>query len=329
MQQIIRQLFFLNIFIIANFTAIHGQNSLLEGHVLEGGNRIFLPTATVTIAQEATNQLIASIATNQNGFFAIPLPVGKRYIIRTHKDGYTSKPIMLEVKFTDSGKKIYADLQMFRLSTTPQLISSEMVNAVKAYGIDTKKIMSTANPDGVNLTSLVQENDVYAEITNATRLADENYIDAYDRELMKSQPIQNNFQSPIKIDPTPPKSGPRINQDLLDSYAPKTENKIIVPESVYGETIVALAQNNPRTQSIPPNYTGYKIAFFSTLTALPATHEIFNQHGNIVLERKKNGLYTYLLGDFLEEKAATTSLIESMLDRYPTATVVALSLIHI
>jgi len=209
------------------------------------------------------------------------------------------------------------------INKTPPLSSPELINAVIEYGIDTKKITPTVNPDGVALENLVDGNDIYAEITNATRLVDENYVEDIDKELLKLQRVPTNYQSPVKIDPTAPNFGPKVNQDIYNPYEQKIERKIIVPEPKLGETMVASAQNNPRTRTLPFNYTGYKIEFFTTLSALPASHEIFNRHGNIVLERKANGLFSYLLGDFQEEQLATTFLEESLLSRYSTATVIS------
>ena len=232
------------------------------------------------------------------------------------------------VKSTDKNKKVFTKVKMFRKPRSifevslAETMPPELINAVIEYGIDAKKITSTVNPDGVALANLVNENDVYAEVTNATRLVDENYVDAADKELMKIQRVPTNYQSPVKIDPSAQKSGPKVNQDLPNPYDQKAVNKIVIPEPKFGETIVAVAQNNPRTQVLSSNYTGYKIEFFTTLSALPASHEIFNRHGNIVLEHKPNGLYSYLLGNFKDKKVAETFLQESLLTRYPTATLI-------
>jgi len=232
------------------------------------------------------------------------------------------------VRPNQQNQKVFAKIKLFRsgshlVDKSPQLSSPEMVRAVTAYGINTKRINADANPDGVALANLVNQNDVYAQITNATRLADENYVDATSEEAMKLYPMLTNYQPTAKIDPSVQNSGPKANEDLPNPYGQNVVDKVIVPVPEYGETIVAVAQNNPRTQSIPSNYSGYKIEFFTSLSALPANHQIFNQHGNIALERKTNGFYSYLLGDFKDKEVAEIFLQESLLNRYPTAIVIA------
>lgn len=302
------------------------QNSKLEGYILEEGNNVYLNAVSIKITEKATNKFITNTTTNERGFFSTMLPAGNTYLFQANKHLFLPQQTIISVKPLD--KKLFVTIKMFRNSgvlvdKSPQLSSPEIVKAVSEYGIDTKKITANVNPDGVALANLVNENDAYSEITNATRLVDENYVDATDEELMKLQPMLTNFQSPVKVDPSAQKSGPKVNEDLPNPYDQKVVDKMIIPEPKYGETIVAVAQNNPRTRILPNSYTGYKIEFFTSLSALPATHKIFTQHGNIVLERKSNGLYSYLLGDFKDKKIAATFLQESLLNRYPTATLIA------
>ncbi len=327
MRQTILRVFSLNIFTIATIIFVFAQNSTLDGYILENGNRGYIGAVSVTITQQGTNKFITSTTTNDDGFFTTSLPVGYQYLIRAYKDSFLSQQAIITVDPANQYKKIFARIKMSRqpdhlVNKSPQLSSPELINAVIEYGIDTKNISPSVNPDGVALTNLVNENDIYAEITNATRLVDENYVDATDKELMKTQPIPTNYQSPVRIDPTPPQSGPKVNKDLLSPYDQKETEKIIIPAPEFGETMVASAQNNPRTKNLPLNYTGYKIEFYTTLSALSATHKIFNRHGNIVLERKENGLYSYLLGDFMDKGSAETFLQETLLNRYPTATLI-------
>ena len=327
MRQTIIGFFFLNIFTICTYA----QNSTLLGYVFEEGNQGYLNAVTVKITQQETNKFVANVTTNQKGAFMAILPVGTTYLLEAQKEHFLPQQIIIQVKSTDQHKKIYAKIKMFRklghqvdqlVEKTPELSTAEMVNAVREYGIDTKKIMPSVNPDGVALANLVNENDVYAEITNATRLVEENYVDAADKEFMKLQPMPTNYQSPVRINPAAPNSGPKVNQDLPNPYDQKVVDKVIIPEPDFGETMVASANNNPRTRTLPPNYTGHKIEFFTTLSALPSAHEIFNRHGNIVLERKANGMFSYLLGDFSDKNKAEIFLQESLLNRYPTATII-------
>jgi len=328
MRQTNIEFFLLNIFILFTTNFLFAQNSTLEAYVFEANNQGYLSDVAIQITQKNTNKFIANTASDDNGFFTTTLPVGETYLLQAHKKGFLSQQISVTTKSTDQYQKVFAKIKMFRsanhlVDQSPQLASPEIVRAVTEYGIDTKKITATANPDGVALANLVNKNDVYAQITNATRLADENYVDATEEEAMKLYPMLTNYQPTVKVDPSAQNSGPKVNEDLPNPYDQKVVDKVIMSEPEVGETMVAIAQNNPRTKTIPSNYAGYKIEFFTSLSALPASHDIFNQHGNIVLERKSNGLYSYLLGDFKDKKIAETFLQESLLNRYPTATLIA------
>lgn len=319
--------FLINIFILLTTSFLFAQNRTLEAYVFEADNRGYLSDVAIQITQKSTNKFITNTASNDEGFFTAMLPIGQTYLIQAHKKGFLSQKISITVTSTTQHQAVFAKIKMFRsanhlVEKSPQLSSPEVVRAVTEYGIDTKKINATVNPDGVALANLVNENDVYAQITNATRLADENYVDATDEELMKLYPMLTNFQPTVKVDPSIQNSGPKINEDLPNPYDQNSVDKVILSEPEFGETMVAVAQNNPRTQTIPTNYTGYKIEFYTSLSALPASHKIFSQHGNIVLERKTNGLYSYLLGNFNDKKIAETFLQESLLNRYPTASLI-------
>ncbi|MFK7981735.1 MAG: hypothetical protein AB8G86_17270 [Saprospiraceae bacterium] len=319
--------FFINIFLLLTSSFLFAQNKTLEAYVFEDGNRGYLSDVAIQITQKSTNNFITSTATNDEGLFTVILSVGETYLIQAHKKGFLSQQINVAVKSTNQPQKVYAKIKMFRrpnhlVDKSPQLSSPEIVQAVTEYGIDTKKITASVNPDGVALANLVHQDDVYAQITNATRLADENYVDASEDESKKLYPMLTNYQPTAKVDPSIQNSGPKINEDLPNPYDQNSVDKVILSEPKFGETMVAVAQNNPRTQTIPTNYNGYKIEFFTSLSALPASHKIFSQHGNIVLERKKNGLYSYLLGSFNDKKVAETFLEESLLNRYPTATLI-------
>ena len=318
----------INIFTLLTTSFLFAQNRTLEAYVFEDGNRGYLSDVAIQITDKSTNKFITNTATNDEGFFTAILPVGQTYLIQAHKKGFLAQQINVAVKSTNQHQKVYAKVKMFRrpkhlVDKSPQLSSPEIVKAVTEYGIDTKKITTTVNPDGVALANLVQQDDIYAQITNATRLADENYVDATVEESMKLYPMLTNYQPTAKIDPSTQNAGPKINEDLPNPYDQNSVDKVIMSRPEFGETMVAVAHNNPRTQTVPTNYTGYKIEFFTSLSALPASHKIFSQHGNIVLERKSNGLYSYLLGSFKDKKVAETFLQESLLNRYPTANLVA------
>jgi outer membrane protein OmpA-like peptidoglycan-associated protein len=77
-----------------------------------------------------------------------------------------------------------------------------------------------------------------------------------------------------------------------------------------------------KPKPIDENFTGYKIEFYNSNAELPASHQIFSKHGNIEVERKKDGTYAYLLGDFGRHKDAKHFLDTVILPRYPNAKLV-------
>ncbi len=51
-------------------------------------------------------------------------------------------------------------------------------------------------------------------------------------------------------------------------------------------------------QSVSKAYTGFVVEFFRSKVALPASHEIFKKHGNIVTDTLGDGSVSYMLGNF-------------------------------
>lgn len=312
----------------------HAQNSTLEGYVFEEKNRGYLEGVSIKVVDATNRELIAHTFTNQEGIFVANVPVGKTYTIQAEKVAFLPKISRVKVRKRKQDKKVYVKIKMRRpdksleqpvlTEKTGVLAPPPVVAIAESYGIDSDKIVPSANPDGVALSAIVTNQDPYAEVTNATRLADENYDNAADREALKYEEIPTAYEPTVKIKPTAPRSEKALNEDMPSAYQPKADKKIIVPAAPqFGETIVATANHLARTKALPNYYTGYKIEFITSFTELPPSHEIFSRHGNIVMERRSNGLYSYLLGDFVEQAAGQKFLEESMVNRYPGANLIA------
>ncbi len=84
--------------------------------------------------------------------------------------------------------------------------------------------------------------------------------------------------------------------------------------------IQPLAAGN--TKSLPSDFEGYMIEFFTSNRKLPADHPIFANHGSITLEQTTQGKYAYLLGDFGDWRDANKFLNSIMLSKYPNARII-------
>lgn len=320
------------LFLIGIFaTTVHAQSSTLQGYIFEDGNQGPIEAVEVQILESTNNQLVTSTATNKYGIFLAKIPVGKTYTIQAKKSIFNPQATTVIIKSSDTDKKVYTKLKMTRKAGTANnfteragiLSKPAIQTAVENYGIDSKQIVPTANPDGVPLSDLIAQNDPYAEVTNATRLVDENYEGAADREAMKYEKIPTAYNSTVKVKLAQPTNERAPNRDIPTNYNKATEDKkIIIPNPQFGETLVKSANDLARTNAIPAYYTGHKIEFITSFTELPASHEIFKRHGNITMERRPNGIFSYLIGDFTDAAIGEQFLEESMLDRYPSANLV-------
>ncbi|MEL6922695.1 MAG: OmpA family protein [Bacteroidota bacterium] len=104
---------------------------------------------------------------------------------------------------------------------------------------------------------------------------------------------------------------------LSESPRPKVSRSRIVSEY---EITNRVSTRSPKP--LPQGYNGYRVEFYASAFELPASHEIFSQHGNITIEEKKDGTYAYLLGSFADVRDAEQFLKNVMIVRYPRAKVV-------
>ncbi len=311
----------------------HAQSTTLEGYVFEGGNQGYLNSVDIRIIETTSDRLIATTFTDQYGFFTTMLPINQTYVIRADKDLYQFEETTVSVQPSDAGQKVHTQIRMFRLADafgnpkytekSGNLGTPSMMAVAESYGIDSKQIIPTANPEGVAFTDAISENDPYAAVTNATRLVDKNYNESSDREAMKYAKMPTAYKPTAKINLAQPITERAPNKHLTTPNQPMVPKEMSIPDPQFGETLVRSADDFARTRDIPAYYTGYKIEFITSFNELPANHEIFQRHGNITMERKSNGIYSYLLGDFMAADIGQKSLEESMLERYPSATLIA------
>ncbi len=219
--------------------------------------------------------------------------------------------------------EVAGDIKSYSSESEKITTTNNQNGAILGQEMERKKFEPNVNQDGVTLAQEMYTNDPYAEVTNATRLVDTNYDEAADREAMKRQPMPTAYKSTVKIAESNRVNRSNNNSEIPSEYEKAAASrKIIVSQPRLGETMVASASSRVNTRTIPNYYTGYKVEFVTALSELPATHEVFNRHGNIAMEQQPNGIYSYMLGDFQDQKVAENFLQEHLLEKYPMASLV-------
>ncbi len=108
--------------------------------------------------------------------------------------------------------------------------------------------------------------------------------------------------------------------DFVEAEQQVTSNYATSGRGVEHEVSTQYISRPPK--SLPLGYSGYKIEFFTNISELPLSHEIFSKHGNITIEQRKDGRIAYLLGDFKNKEVALGFLNDIMLRQYSTARVI-------
>ena len=114
----------------------------------------------------------------------------------------------------------------------------------------------------------------------------------------------------------------QIGEFRSDSEEFGANDPVMDGGKIVKEKEVKIERMGKKPLSLPDNYGGYRIEFFTSPYELPLSHEIFSQHGRITMEQRKDGSYAYLLGDFEEWRDANKFLNSIILSRYPSARVV-------
>ncbi|MCP3930516.1 MAG: OmpA family protein [Bacteroidetes bacterium] len=117
------------------------------------------------------------------------------------------------------------------------------------------------------------------------------------------------------------------NENFDEIFEPSKHQKILKETSIpdtkeqAGELEISVEQS-PNLSDLPSDFTGYKVEIITVAEKLKPDHKIFTQHGNIIIENKNNGEFSYLLGSFIERGKAQNFLNDLLIQRYPRAKVV-------
>ena len=89
------------------------QTSVIEGYVFENNNRGYLNLVKIEIS-EVNGTFKDKTLTNQEGFFSVQVPIGKKFIIKALKDVFEYKEIEVSTVGKAADEKVYAKIEMQR-----------------------------------------------------------------------------------------------------------------------------------------------------------------------------------------------------------------------
>lgn len=326
-------------FLILFSSSLIAQDITIEGYILDETHNTPLSAVSLKVFPQNTQQLIAHTLTDKNGFFEAKVSYHPSLDIYSTKYLYKTQKTQTVVKKEGKDTKVFLKIKMSpnaeSLSTNPRFeidisdyekgsftsVNPELNRYVESYGIDSKKINPSTNPDGISIPEAISTQNPYTQVTNATRLTANNYNNAWERENIKYERIPSNYQAPVVQD--------KVYEEFVEkNYSHKilpddyNVGSSVIPTPLYGESTVAVANLGGNAKSIPPNYVGYRAEFLTSFEPLSSNHKIFRQHGNIYFDRKVNGMFSYYLGDFSDKTIASNFLKEVVLPIYPSATLV-------
>lgn len=142
----------------------------------------------------------------------------------------------------------------------------------------------------------------------------------------KVMPFQNTIEASFRD------TVPVLEQETFDrpfgaaEYTPHASNPFAEKEAAPSKIIptfkIEVDTSFSQVQKIPKEYSGFKIEIKASPEPLPSGHDIFFQHGNLVVDHLENGVYSYLVGNFRSADEANAFLLDFLAKRYPEAKVV-------
>ena len=325
----VQRLLFLLIFFSGQLTA---QTVEVSGYVFGSGNQGPLEGVQIQVRNTANQLLVAETISDRNGAFRVDLLTNNSYLLEGNRPDFYKQASILILNADQVGQKAVANLRLTpRLEgdypSTGRPVNTSLTlaeqQAVAEYNIDVKSIRTNANPDGVELGTLVASTDPIVEVTNATRLVDKSYSRTERRADQLRQPMPFAYESTQEVLAYEPNRQPAATTMQPRGYdTPTAIPNTTVPPPALGESVVAVASAQPPVRPVPGQYTGYKIELLTSMGVLAADHPIFRKHGGVQEELRPNGAYSYLVGHFDDSLMAEEFLKNNLLATYPGATVV-------
>ena len=89
-----------------------------------------------------------------------------------------------------------------------------------------------------------------------------------------------------------------------------------------GEYEIKMDDDYAQPLAINKDYTGFVVEFFRSTNQLPASHLIFQKHGNIITDVLGDGSVSYMLGDFKTKSDAEKFLKHIVSKEYQNSKVI-------
>ena len=337
------------------FLPIHlkAEKVVLEGVVLEEKSNSYLEEVKITVLDSESNVIISNLYTNAKGEFSCELEKGKSYKIKVEKEAYQKYEEMLELGAKKTKKKLSLKkkrvwesgriavaanfsrknswsnagmLLPYLLSMAPDSLPeywwrTKEENKKKGYTKEPfQEDIFDPQAQGSNTnTKNSRFNSSRGRATNSRGIPDSfDNSDSW-RSRTGSSSRSRNSGSGRDFDSDWNRNSNRFGEPLPDSFDEKggeANQRKIIPE-----TEVTLKELKLEVELLDNEYTGFMVQIVNSGSELPEDDEIFQRHGNIVLENN-DGQYAYLLGKFPEREQAEKFFEEALEIQYPDAKVI-------
>lgn len=303
------------------------EKAVLNGTIFEEKGNTSLDEAKITIIDASSKVVISNLYTNDKGEFSCELEQGKSYRIKVERENYQSLEEVILVKDKEVKKKLKLKkkrnmsgrIAAQRFTNPPNLHLASMLlpyllkqhrDSLPEYWWKTKEEKQSSKGS----TEAFQE-DIFIN-DNITRKGRSSYGNP-----STSTRRGNNWRRSTETARGVPsrRRGNSSNLDIPDSFdqnaGPNPTSKIIPETEVTAKKLIQ------EVQLMDNNYTGFMVQIILSGKALTEDHEIFQRHGNIILENN-GGEYAYLLGKFEEQEDAEKFMEEALVITYPEAKVI-------
>lgn len=327
---------------------LKAEKVLLEGVILEETSKSLLDEVKITVLDSESNVVISNLYTNAKGEFSCELEKGKSYKLKVEKEAYQKYEEILELGAQKTKKKVSLKKKRVwesgRIAVAsnfsrknnwnnfsmllPNLLSMA-ADSLPEYWWKTKEEKKkegyTKEPFQEDIFDGKEVKNSRSFNSNRSRTSTRRGVpDSFDnsnswRSRTGSSSRSRASEAGRGFDNDWSRNSSRFGEPLPDSFGERsveTNQRKIIPE-----TEVTVEELKLEVELLDNEYTGFMVQIVNSGAELPEDDEIFQRHGNIVLENN-DGQYAYLLGKFPEREQAEKFFEEALEIQYPDAKVI-------
>ena len=216
--------------------------------------------------------------------------------------------------------------------TTGGLVSIDKV--VDVSKIDTYK--KTTQPAENEITTTIETVPVVANQTipqPSTQVTTEVVTTPVQPEVTESEKIEKvitMLDEADLIESEPAYAYEEVEMTSKGSTEIQSTVQTQIGGATYGETQIDeetnIAANNSNAKYehflLASDYNGIMVEAINSFTELTAEHPIFSDFGSVTIEKRPDGSFSYLLGNFNNDRIAVYFMNNAVIDKYPTARLV-------